>query len=117
MRKFSAAMAVLAASGAVVACGSTDAKIAAPVSDGAHAVERAIVTTGQPRISAIPGIAAFAKLTAEQMIRRAEELERFAEGCRREGIVQGPEGAEDAEAAARDWRWAADRERGGWRHD
>lgn len=46
-------------------------------------------------------------MTAEEMIRRAEQLERYAEKCRREGIIHGAEGAEDAERAARDWREAA----------
>lgn len=48
-------------------------------------------------------------MTPEQMIERAERLEAYARKCRAEGFVQGPEGAEDAEQAARDWRDAAER--------
>lgn len=38
---------------------------------------------------------------------KADSLDRFAERCRLEGIIQGPEGAEDAQAAADDYRKAA----------
>lgn len=38
---------------------------------------------------------------------RANRLEEYARGCRRDGFVQGPEGAEDAEASAADYRRAA----------
>lgn len=39
---------------------------------------------------------------------RAVGLEAYAAACREEGIVSGPEGAEDAEAAALEYRAAAD---------
>ena len=44
----------------------------------------------------------------ERWIARAEQLERYAAACRREGHIAGPEGAEDAEAAAADYRRAAE---------
>ncbi len=47
-------------------------------------------------------------MTVEEMLERAERLERFAEKCRREGVIHGPEGAEDAEQAAQEWREAAE---------
>jgi hypothetical protein len=44
---------------------------------------------------------------AQKWRKKADQLDRFAEQCRREGIIQGPEGAEDAQAAADDYRRAA----------
>jgi DNA topoisomerase IB len=43
------------------------------------------------------------------MIERAERLEAYARQRRAEGLVQGPKGAEGAEAAARHWREAVER--------
>jgi hypothetical protein len=39
---------------------------------------------------------------------RADRLDAYAARCRREGIIHGPEGAEDAGQAAREYRIAAD---------
>ena len=36
----------------------------------------------------------------------AQRLEAYARACRAEGFIQGPEGAEDAEQAAREYREA-----------
>lgn len=45
---------------------------------------------------------------AQQWRSRADQLDKYAACCRREGFVQGAEGAEDAEQSARDYRIAAD---------
>ena len=43
------------------------------------------------------------------MIETAEQLEAYARRCRAKDLVEGPKGAEGAEAAARHWRQAAER--------
>lgn len=46
---------------------------------------------------------------------RADQLEAYAAHRRAEGDIYGPEGAEDAELAAREYRTAADElELGAW---
>jgi rubrerythrin len=47
-----------------------------------------------------------ARALAIEWEKAAERLEAYARQCRAEGFVQGPEGAEDAEQAARDYREA-----------
>jgi len=53
-------------------------------------------------------------MTPEDRVRQArwyaeaDRLDEYARTLRREGYIKGPEGAEDAEAAALDYRRAAD---------
>jgi hypothetical protein len=47
---------------------------------------------------------------AEKWREQADKLDAYAARCRREGLIKGPGGAEDAEEAASGYRRAADRE-------